>query len=198
MRQPLGYAITDHMKRPINQAEQRGNLPNGSSHQHVAKQAKLPEVYGRLSRLVPLVALEGDRIAEAFAARHGLHRTDAQALSLLMDANEQGQAVTAGMLGKELRLTSGATTFCIARLQKAGLVTRQRDDADHRKVIISLSSPGRQLSLEFFRPVIALKNDVMDQFSLDELNVVQRFLLATTEAMAQYREAYFDMSEERA
>ena len=183
------------MNRRISQAEQRGDLLNESSHQPVRKRANLSEIYARLSKLVQLVTLEGDRITEAFAARLGLHRTDAQALSLLMDADEQGQTVIAGMLGKKLRLSSDATTFCIGRLEKAGLAMRERDDVDHRKVIISLSAQARQLSVEFFRPMIALRNDVMDRFSIDELNVVQRFLSATTDAMAQYREAQPDMAE---
>ena len=186
------------MRHPINQSEQGGDLREGPTHMPKAQRDNRPEVYGRLSRLVPLVALEGDRITEEFAARQGLHRTDVQALSLLMDADEQGEAVTAGMLGKELRLTSGATTFCVTRLEKAGLAMRERDAVDHRKVNISLSALGRNMGLEFHRPVSTLRDSVMSQFTIDELDIVQRFLLATTDAMMQYREALSDIPVERA
>ena len=109
-----------------------------------------------------------------------------------MDADDQGHTVTAGLLGKELGLTSGATTFCIARLEKANLAMRESDDIDRRKVIISLSARGRELGLELFRPVSALRNNVMDQFNISELHIIERFLSATTEAMAQYRQSYCD------
>lgn len=151
-----------------------------------------PEVHGQLSRLVPLVALEGDRITEELATRQGLHRTDVQALSLLMDADACGEAVTAGSLGHELRLTSGATTFCITRLEKAGLALRERDANDHRKVNISLSVIGRALGSEFLHPIGTLRERVMNQFSVDELDVVKRFLSSTVAAMTQYRESLSD------
>ncbi len=146
------------------------------------------ELCARISSLVPLVALEGGRIAESFAARLGLHRTDAQALGILLDADKRGAMVTAGSLGRELRLTSGATTFCVNRLEKADFVTRERNPMDHRKIHVALSQRGRDVGIAFERAISEVRNNVMKRFSNAELDVVQRFLTMTANAMFEYSE----------
>lgn len=142
-----------------------------------------------LMRLVPLVAVEGTRIVEAFADQQRLHQTDVEALSFIMVADVQDRSITAGALGEELGVTSGATTFAINRLECAGLVTRVRDPKDQRKVFLQLSKAGRALADTFYAPVLQASHAVMDQFSPAELEVVRRFLAATTAAMAAHRDS---------
>lgn len=50
-----------------------------------------------------------------------------------------------GELGHELYLDSGTLTPLLKRMEKAGLVTRQRDHNDERRVLIHLTEHGRQL-----------------------------------------------------
>lgn len=140
-----------------------------------------------LMRLVPQLALEGRRIAEAFAQREGLHQTDIEALSRVMLAEAQAAPLTAGALGGELGLTSGATTFLMNRLQRAGLVERTRDAHDQRRVHLRLSAAGRELAEAVYPPILRLSAAVMDEFTPAELTTVRRFLTATTTAMATYR-----------
>ena len=140
-----------------------------------------------LMRLVPLVALEGRRIVEAFAERQGLHQTDIEALSRVMLAEAQGAPLTAGALGGELGLTSGATTFLMNRLGRAGLVERTRGTNDQRKVFLRLSAAGRGLAEAIYPPILHLSDAVMDGFTPAELATVQRFLAAVAAAMATYR-----------
>lgn len=140
-----------------------------------------------LMRLVPLVALEGRRIVEALADRQKLHQTDVEALSRVMLAEVQGAPLTAGALGSELGLTSGATTFLMTRLERAGLVERQRDTDDQRRVRLRLSEAGRQLAEAIYPPILHLSEAVMDAFTPAELETVRRFLAATTAAMTAYR-----------
>ena len=140
-----------------------------------------------LMRLVPLLALEGRRIVEAFAERQGLHQTDVEALSRVMLAEAQGAPLTAGALGSELGLTSGATTFLMNRLERAGVVGRARDASDGRKVHLRLSAAGRDLAEAIYPPILRLSDAVMDKFTPLELATIQRFLAATTAAMATYR-----------
>ena len=140
-----------------------------------------------LLRLVPLVAAEGTKIMEAFADQQRLHHTDVEALTLLMVADAQETLLSAGALRGELGLTSGATTFVVNRLERAGLVKRVRDHNDQRKVFLHLSDAGRALADRFFSPVLRSSNAVMDQFTPAELKVAQRFLAATTAAMVVYR-----------
>ncbi|WP_283150050.1 MarR family winged helix-turn-helix transcriptional regulator [Silvimonas soli] len=50
-----------------------------------------------------------------------------------------------GELGKQLYLDTGTLTPLLKRLQTHGLVTRQRDAADERRVIVDLTEAGRAL-----------------------------------------------------
>lgn len=145
------------------------------------------DVRAELMRLVPLVALEGRRIVEALAERQKLHQTDVEALSHVMLAEVQGAPLTAGALGGELGLTSGATTFLMTRLERAGLVERLRDTHDQRRILLRLTANGRDLADAIYPPILHLSDAVMDAFTPAELDTVRRFLAATTAAMAAYR-----------
>ena len=63
----------------------------------------------------------------------GLHVTDAECIDFLQ---EMGPS-TAGGLAKATRLTTGAITNVIDRLEKAGFVKRSADPKDRRKVIVT-------------------------------------------------------------
>lgn len=149
--------------------------------------AEYDKVRSELMRLVPLVAIEGRRIVEALARQQKLHETDVEALSRVMLAEAEKRPLTAGMLGGELGLTSGATTFLMKRLEQAGLVERGRDARDQRKVFVHLSEGGRDLARAIYPQVADLSSGVMDAFTPAELETVQRYLAATTAAMATYR-----------
>jgi DNA-binding MarR family transcriptional regulator len=66
------------------------------------------------------------------AARYGLGITDMKALGALL---REGP-MTAGQLARRLSLTTGAVTSVIDRLAQQGLVSRQADAHDRRKVIV--------------------------------------------------------------
>ena len=71
---------------------------------------------------------------DAVARVGGLNSTDMQIVSVLIS---HGPA-TPGELAERSGLTSGgAITAVIDRLEKAGYVTRQRDESDRRRVIVS-------------------------------------------------------------
>lgn len=50
-----------------------------------------------------------------------------------------------GELGHRLRLDSGTLTPLLKRLEQQGLVTRRRDPADERRVLVELTADGRAL-----------------------------------------------------
>lgn len=72
-------------------------------------------------------------LQQVIAEDMGLHVTDAECLDFLM---EMGPS-TAGDLARATRLTTGAITSVIDRLEKAGLVKRGPDPRDRRKVIVT-------------------------------------------------------------
>jgi MarR family transcriptional regulator, organic hydroperoxide resistance regulator len=66
-----------------------------------------------------------------------------QYLALLVLWEKDGVAVSE--LGERLSLDSGTLTPLLKRLEAAGLVSRLRDAADERRVLIRLTADGRQL-----------------------------------------------------
>lgn len=53
--------------------------------------------------------------------------------------------VAVNELGKRLHLDSGTLTPLLKRLEASGLIHRQRDSEDERRVLVSLTTAGQQL-----------------------------------------------------
>lgn len=77
----------------------------------------------------------------AAAARIGVTVTDMQVIESLTSTGP----MTAGQLADLTGLTTGAITGMINRLEQAGLVRRERDPEDARKVIVQLAADTRQI-----------------------------------------------------
>jgi DNA-binding MarR family transcriptional regulator len=130
------------------------------------------QLFHRLRRLS--VELELSR-AE-FARQHGLHPTDLRALIQLLDAARAGNRATPGWLGHQLGLNSAGTTTLIDRLERLGLVSRERDTTDRRKVFLAVTPGAERLGWSFFGPLIHAAVAGMGSFTDAELTTVQRFL----------------------
>ena len=59
-----------------------------------------------------------------------------------------GAPLTVGALGTRLGMDTGTITPLVKRLEGAGFVTRTRDPADERRVLVDLTSRGRALEAE--------------------------------------------------
>jgi len=57
----------------------------------------------------------------------------------------EGDGITVSQLGDRLGLDSGTLTPLLKRLQAGGLLTRLRDAADERRVLLQLTADGRAL-----------------------------------------------------
>ncbi|MEU2026438.1 MarR family transcriptional regulator [Streptomyces sp. NPDC016469] len=71
---------------------------------------------------------------QAVADRLGLHPTDLQCLNLL---GLEAAPVTTGRVAELTGLTTGSATRLVDRLVRAGYVTRARDTADRRRVLVA-------------------------------------------------------------
>jgi len=132
---------------------------------------------------------ESQRVAQVFAARQGLGHIDLEALLHVMQAEERGDPVTSGRLGDLLGVTSGAATGVIDRLERAGHVTRDRDDVDRRRVLVRYAAPAREVAGRFFGPLGALSDRVMSGYDDEQLETVRRFLGEMAGAMAEHSRA---------
>lgn len=87
-----------------------------------------------------------------------------QYLVMLLLWEQDGRSVNE--LGQPLMLDSGTLTPLLKRMEKAGLVTRRRDDRDERVTRIFLTGDGRRLraKAETIPPALLCATDL----SLDE------------------------------
>ena len=122
------------------------------------------------------MGLDGQRVADTFAHRHGLNNTDMRALTLIMEAEMRHEALTAGQLSAKLGTSTGATTAVIDRLERIGHIHRNRDHSDRRKVTLHFEPLAMQLAGAYFGPLGALTDEVMSRYSTQELSTVHRFM----------------------
>lgn len=108
----------------------------------------------------------------ALARRLGLTNSEILAVQHLARAGE----LTPGQLSARLQLSSGGTTGLIQRMQRAEHVTREGDPCDRRSAVLRLSPKTQTWAAETWAPLAAEIDTLVGQLSLDEAQVVQRFL----------------------
>lgn len=86
-------------------------------------------------------------------------------MMVLWEQDQAGEHLTVNELGQRLNLDSGTLTPLLKRLETAGLLQRQRDQDDERKVRLVLSDPGRALKrqAEAVPRAIACQLDMPEQ-----------------------------------
>ncbi|MET8701728.1 MarR family winged helix-turn-helix transcriptional regulator [Kitasatospora sp. NPDC058032] len=141
----------------------------------------------QLVHLLRGLTVELDLFGAEFAARNGLHPTDLRALIHLLDAARAGTVVTPGRLGEALGLNSAGTTGLVDRLERLGLIRRERDPGDRRKVRLLVEERAIELGQGFFGGLIADLVAAMGVFGDAELAVARRFLTTMTEVVAAAR-----------
>src|SRR5690348_4789177 len=107
---------------------------------------------------------------EAAAEYLGINTTDGRALDVI----DQAGRMTAGDLARELRLSTGAVTAIVDRLERAGYARRVADPDDRRRVLIEVTPIVNELSKSIYGTV----EDAVawaEGFSDDELATLERF-----------------------
>ncbi|WP_220499368.1 MarR family winged helix-turn-helix transcriptional regulator [Microbispora sp. H10949] len=141
-----------------------------------------------LMNLMRRLNVEVDRFAEQFAVDHGLHRTDLDALTVIMDASREGRPLTPGALGAALNLSAPATSALINRLEQAGHLTRHRSTGDRRKVELAMHEQAAALAGRFFAPLGRRMSAALEEFTPEERQVIGRFLGRSIEATVAARQ----------
>ncbi|WP_420802747.1 MarR family transcriptional regulator [Streptomyces adustus] len=107
----------------------------------------------------------------------------------MLDAARAERPVPPGRLGEQLRLNSAGTTTLIDRLERLGLVRRDRDTTDRRRVLLTVEPQAIDLGWSFFGPAIGTLLTAMDAFAPAELDTAERFLTAMTTAATRVNAA---------
>ncbi|HEX2741977.1 MAG TPA: MarR family transcriptional regulator [Rubrobacter sp.] len=103
----------------------RGSSENG-------REELLGELVGEVRRLNGL----GASFLRAVAGRVGMNATDLQVVDILGSAGP----ITAGRIAELTGLTTGATAQMLGRLERDGIVRRERDPDDGRRVLVRLAA----------------------------------------------------------
>jgi len=140
-----------------------------------------------LVRLLRQLVVESDHFVDLFGQAQGMHRTDLNALALIMDAKGRGEPLSPGRLAEAMHLSASATTSVLDRLEAAGHVERARSTSDRRKVELRAPDGALEWGRRFFAPLDEAFGRAWAGFSDAEKDVVARFLTATVEATAAVR-----------
>jgi DNA-binding MarR family transcriptional regulator len=114
---------------------------------------------------------QGVLFGQTVASVAGISGSDLECLDFL---NLEGR-VTAGRLAEVTGLTTGAITGVVDRLEKAGLVRRERDEADRRKVFIATVPENVARIGRFYVPMQQAMHKLWSTYSEAELQLLLRF-----------------------
>ncbi|WJV50943.1 MarR family transcriptional regulator [Streptomyces flavofungini] len=106
------------------------------------------------------------------ARRMGLNVTDLTCLGFLIEAADAGESLVAGDLAERARLTTGAVTGVLNRLEKAGYVRRQADPKDRRRVHVTMEESARSRVLEVYGPFYRRLGLLFADYGPDEVAVL--------------------------
>ncbi len=139
----------------------------------------------QLVHLLRALTVELDLAAARFARLHQLNGSDLRALIALLDAERTSTAATPGWLSSQLQMTSASTTTLIDRLTTRGLIARQGDPSDRRRILLVVTERAQQLGESFFGPLITRVVTALDTgFDAGERAILHR-LLATLATSVQ-------------
>ncbi len=133
------------------------------------------EIGSALRRIVRAVDLHSRSLVQS----HGLTGPQATLLKALGSG-----PVTAGELANKVNLSQGTVTDLLKRLESRGMLQRTRDEADRRRVIVSLSERGREVLRDSLPSVQAPFNELVEQLPQWE----QSQLLAALQRVAHMME----------
>jgi DNA-binding MarR family transcriptional regulator len=102
--------------------------------------------------------------------------------------------MTAGQLADAVRLTTGAVTGVLDRLEAAGLVRRIRDTQDRRRVIVEITDEVNRVGAPVYGPLIADAAEAHAGFDADQLERITRFIRIERGLLRKHTERVASMS----
>jgi DNA-binding MarR family transcriptional regulator len=134
-----------------------------------------------------------DLVDDLAATLLGINRSDARCFDVL---EERGQ-VSAGELAAATRLTTGAITAVIDRLERAGYARRVPDPNDRRRVLVEITAQARQATAEIMGPIAVDGEPLIARYSDSDLEIVLDFTRRGRELQEHHADRLRAMLEER-
>ena len=111
-------------------------------------------------------------MSQAAADKIGINATDLNCLNILSFSGSQ----TAGELARATGLTTASITGVVDRLEAAGFVSRVRDPADRRRVVVSITLEKALTEVaSVFAPMVADWQELAARYTDDELRLIVGF-----------------------
>jgi len=143
------------------------------------------QLYAELSGEVRASQRATDMVDELMCQLLGINRTDARCLDIL----DQRGSMSAGDLAQDSRLTTGAITAVIDRLERAGLARRVPDPSDRRRVLVEPTEKAYKLATELMvEPMTELYTPLAERYSEDDLRLILEFTRAGRELQERHAE----------
>ncbi|GAA4360169.1 MarR family winged helix-turn-helix transcriptional regulator [Angustibacter luteus] len=126
-----------------------------------------------MQEVIAAAVLTNERIARLI----GLNVVDFQTFGVLL---RQGSPMTPGEVSAATALPSSTTTRVLDRLEAKGMVRREADPDDRRKVLVhALPFEDAQVG-QAYGQIMKEMAEVHEGFSLAELAIVERYLASIT------------------
>ena len=138
--------------------------------------------------------IDQDLFDDAAAAYAGLNRTDTR---VHRHRRSRAGRITAGQLAVEARLTTGAVTAVVDRLESAGLVRRIRDTVDRRRVLVEITPRVLELMEPVFGPVAEEGYARMSTYTDAEAATILEFLQMSREFLQRHTDRVHALIEAR-
>jgi DNA-binding MarR family transcriptional regulator len=122
-----------------------------------------------------------------------LNRTDTRVLDLV----DRAGRMTAGEIAAAARLSSGAVTALIDRLEAQDLVRRVRDPNDRRKVLVEVTDQVAERMAPVFGPLAEEGYRLIKEWSDEDMKTLLRFLRLNREVLSRHATRIQQMIAER-
>jgi DNA-binding MarR family transcriptional regulator len=125
---------------------------------------------------------EVDVFDDAACERLGINRTDLRCMDIL----GQRGPLTAGELAEAAKLTTGAVTAVVDRLERIGYVRRLSDPADRRCVVVEATGRAFRRSGSIWGPLGADFTSLLGTYTTEELGLILDFLRRGSEMQREH------------
>jgi DNA-binding MarR family transcriptional regulator len=125
-----------------------------------------------------------DALTNAASPHAGLNRTDIRALDII---NMQ-EGLTAGQLAARLKLTTGAITGVLDRLERAGHARRTHDQEDRRRVVVQPTAEAKRFGSLVFRGLGQDLEQLLSAYPERDRDLIDQFLQSVNQLVTHRAE----------
>ncbi len=135
----------------------------------------------RIVEAVIYLYTESRRATKEVARRYGLTGPQVTAIKLLEALGD----LSLSALSERMSAKNSTITGIVDRMERDGLVTRERSDADRRVVLIGLTEHGRGLAAEIPVEPMQMFANALRALSREERDDLRRILRKLTDVVAR-------------